>query len=333
MHIEEEWMFATGSLARWTALLAALVLPAAVPAQAPADYPNKAIRLITPFAAGATTDVLSRIISEKMVEHWGQPVVVENRPGAAGMTGTEVAARSAPDGYTIVNVISSHVVHRQLFKSVPFDALKDFEPVILLARTPLTLVVHPSVPAHNTQEFIAYAREKKGIGYGTSGVGSAVHLTTELFKQAANVDLQHVPYKGGAPALQDLLGGHITVVMSGLFTVSKAIAAGQVRPLFVTSAKRHPNFPDIPTLQESGFPGLVADEWWAILAPAGTPKPIVNKLNAEIARIFALPDVQDRIRKLGIEYIGSTPEGLRDFMRNESAKWEKVIRSAGIQPE
>ncbi len=320
------------------AIVLAAVALAAGAAHAQADaYPNKPIRLITPFAAGATTDVLSRIISEKMSAAWGQSVVVDNKPGAGGLMGTEMTARSAPDGYTLVNVISSHVVHKNLVKNVGFDYMKDFEPVILLARTPLVLVVENSMPVKTVPEFIAYANEKaksgKPLGYGTSGIGSAVHLTTELFKQTAHVQLEHVPYKGGAPALQDLLGGHVPVVMSGIYTVSQALQAGKIKPIFVTSAKRQPRYPDVPTLQESGYPGFVEDEWWAILAPAGTPKPIVQKLNTEIARIFALPDVKERIAKLDIEYIGSTPDELGAFMRAKSARWDKVLQAAGIKPE
>lgn len=298
-------------------------------------YPSKSIRIITPFVAGATTDVLSRIISEKMSANWGQPVVVDNKPGAAGLVGTEAAARAPADGYTVVNVISSHMVHKHLVKKVPFDAVKDFEPVILLARTPLVLVVENSMPVKTVPEFIEYARQRantgKPLSYGTSGLGSAVHLTTELFGQTAKVKMDHVPYKGGAQALQDLLGGHVPVVMSGLYTVSNVLQAGKIKPIFVTTATRVPNFPNIPTLQESGFPGLVEDEWWAILAPAGTPKAIVNKLNVEITRIFNLPDVKERIAKQDIEFIGGTPEDLLTFMKAKAARWDNVLNAAGIK--
>lgn len=316
------------------AIAAFVALAPVAGAQSAADYPNKSIRLITPFAAGATTDVLSRIISEKMAADWGQPVVVDNKPGVAGMIGTELAAKAPPDGYTLVNVISSHVVHKDLIKEVPFDALKDFEPVILLARTPLVLVVTNSLPVYSVPEFIAYAKKNPGkLGYGTSGIGSAVHLTMEQFKQEAGIDVEHVPYKGGAPALQDLLGGHVPVVMSGLYTATAAIKAGQIRALFVTSAKRSPLFPDVPTAQESGFPGFVADEWWGILAPKGTPAAIVNRINAEITAIFSQPDVRARIDKLGIEFIGSTPAQFGEFMQKESVKWSGVLKKAGVKPE
>jgi tripartite-type tricarboxylate transporter receptor subunit TctC len=312
-----------------------LVFGTAVSAQEGAvDFPNKPIRLITPFAPGATTDVLSRIIAEKMQADWGQPVVVDNKPGATGLIGTEMTAKSPADGYTLVNVISTHVLLRSLVKDVPIDPVKDFEPVILLARTPLVLVVANSLPVKNAQEFVAYAKANPGkLGYGTSGIGSAVHLTMEQFKQMAGIDVQHVPYKGGAPALQDLLGGHVPVVMSGLFTATQAIKAGQIRALFVTSAKRSPLFPDVPTAEEAGFPGLVVDEWWAILAPAGTPKAVVAKLNAEITKIFNSPEVKAKINNLGIEFVGGTLADAAAFMAKESAKNNLVLQRAGVKPE
>ena len=314
---------------------AALVTVAtATSAQNPASYPTQPIRLVTPFPPGGVTDVLSRILSEKLPERLGQPIVVENRGGAAGMNGTEIVAKAPPDGYTIVNVISSHAVQRYLYKQVPYDYLKDFEPVILYARSALAFVVHPSVPVNNVAEYIAYAKASKGgLPYGTSGVGAAVHLAMESLKQAANIPLTHVPYKGGGPAVQDVLGGHIPGVMLGLSTVGPHVKSGKLRALFIGSAKRHPEFPDVPTLQESGFPGIIADEWWAILAPAGTPKPIVNRLNQEITRVFTQPDVQERLLKLGVEFIGSSPEQVTEFLKSESAKWGEVIRKANIQPE
>jgi len=298
------------------------------------NYPNRPIRLITPFPPGATTDALSRIIGQKILENWGQNVLVDNRPGATGMIGTELAAKSAPDGYTLVNVISSHVVHKHLFKKVPFDAIKDFEPVILLARVTNVLVVHPSVPVYNVRDFIAFAKARKGqLVYGSAGTGSSNHLSAEMFKQAAGIDMEHIPYKGGAPAVNDLIGGQIPVMMASLLTGSPHARAGKIRALFVTSAKRQRVLPDAPTLQEAGFPGFEADEWWAILAPAGTPKDIASKLNTEIIRIFDLADVKGRIGNLGIEYIGSTPDGLGKFLRDEAVKWEKIIKNAGIKPE
>jgi tripartite-type tricarboxylate transporter receptor subunit TctC len=316
------------------AVIAAAVLCLSTAFAQVQNYPNRSIRLITPFPPGATTDALSRIIGQKMLENWGQNVLVDNRPGATGMIGTELAAKSAPDGYTLVNVISSHVVHKHLLKKVPFDAIKDFEPVVLLARAANILVVHPSVPVHNVRDFIAFAKARKGqLVYGSAGTGSSNHLSAEMFKQAAGIDMEHIPYKGGAPAVNDLLGGQIPVMMASMLTASPHVRAGKIRALVTTSAKRQRVLPDVPTLQESGFPGFEADEWWAILAPAGTPKDIISKLNTEIVRIFDLPDVRERIGNLGTEYIGSTPDGLGKFMRDEAVKWEKIIKNAGIKPE
>jgi tripartite-type tricarboxylate transporter receptor subunit TctC len=317
------------------ATASALLLSAPVIRAQPAEaYPNRPIRLVTPVAPGGTSDLLSRILGDKLSKQVGQAVVVDNKPGVAGMIGTDFTAKSPPDGYTLVNVTSSHVVFKNLYKDVRFDALKDFEPVILLARTPLTLVVANNVPVKSAREFVEYAKARPGkLGYGTSGIGSAVHLAMEQFKQRAGLDLVHIPYKGGAPALQDLMGGNIPVVMSGLFTVTPAIRAGNIRALFVTGAKRSPLFPDLPTAEEAGYAGYEANEWWAILAPAGTPKLIIDKLSGEIARIFRQPDVQARIDELGIEFVGGTPEEAKAFMRSEGVRWEKVIKAAGIKPE
>jgi tripartite-type tricarboxylate transporter receptor subunit TctC len=301
------------------------------------NFPSRPIRFINPFQAGATTDVLARIVSEKMSANWGQPVVVDNKPGAGGLLAAELTAKAPPDGHTIVAVISSHVVQKNLVKNVPFDGIKDFEPVILLARNPLVLVVQNSMPVNNLAEFVSYARQMdkdgKPLSYGSSGIGAAVHLTTEYFKQVAQVPMEHVPYKGGAPALADLLGGHVPVVMSGIYTVSQAIQAGKIKPLAVTSAKRIPRYPNIPTMQESGFPGFVEEEWWVVLAPAGTPKPIVNKLNVEFTRIFSLPDVKEKLAKLDIEFMGGSPQDALTYMQSKSVKWDKVLQQAGIKPE
>jgi tripartite-type tricarboxylate transporter receptor subunit TctC len=318
-------------------LLFSLAGVTSTPALAQVDnFPSRPIRFINPFQAGATTDVLARIVSEKMSANWGQPVVVDNKPGAGGLLAAELTAKAPPDGHTIVAVISSHVVQKNLVKNVPFDALKDFEPVVMLARTPLVLLTMNSMPVKTVPEFVTYARQQgqagKTLTYGSSGIGAAVHLTTELFKQVAQVPMEHVPYKGGAPAMADLLGGHVPVVMSGLYTASQAIQAGKVKPLAVTTAKRLARYPNIPTMQET-YPGFVEDEWWVVLAPAGTPKAIVNKLNAEFTRIFSLPEVKEKIAALDIEYIGGTPADAAAFMQSKSAKWDKVLQQAGIKPE
>lgn len=298
------------------------------------NFPSKPIRLITPFEAGATTDILSRIIAEHMSAEWKESVVVDNKPGATGMIGAGMVARAEPDGYTIGNVTSSLVVMKNLVKEVPYDYQKSFSPVILLARTPLVLVVNPSVPARTLPEFMKWVSSQPGgVPYGSSGIGNSVHLTTELFKQVSGVNLIHVPYKGGAPAYQDLLGGHIKVVMSGLYTVQAAIKAGTVVPIAIASAKRDPAFPNIPTFSELGYPQVVSDEWWAIIAPARTPKSVVGKLNTEITGIFTLPEVQKKIADLNISFMGSTPEQAAKFMVEQSTRWDQVLAKAGVKPQ
>jgi tripartite-type tricarboxylate transporter receptor subunit TctC len=318
----------------FTLVIAGMTIASGATAGGRGDYPSHPIRLVTLVPPGGVSDVLSRILAEKLPERLGQLVVVENKAGAAGINGTETVAKAAADGYTIVNVSSSHAVQRYLYRQVPYHYLKDFEPVILYARSALAYVVHPSVPVHSVADLIAYAKASKTpVSYGTPGTGSAGHLAMESFKQTAGIPLQDVPYRGGAPAVQDVVGGHIPGVILGLSTVAPYVKSGKLRAIFISSATRHPEFPDVPTLEESGFPGLVKDEWWAILAPAGTPQQIVNRLNAEITRVFTLPDVRARIHLLGVEFTGSTPDGVAEFMKSESAKWGKFIKEANIRPE
>lgn len=319
-------------LIRCASVFAAVLAATACFAQAP-GYPTRQIRMITPFAPGATTDFLSRIICQKITEQWSQPCVTDNRPGATGIVGAELAAKAPADGYTFVNIISSHVVHPALVKKVPFHPLNDFTPVILLAQTTNILILHPSVPANDLKQFIAFAKQRNDLVYGTSGTGSSNHLSAELFKRLAGISMTHIPYKGGAPAVQDLLGGQIPVMMASFLTGSPYVTTKRAKGLAVTSAKRQKLLPDVPTMIESGFPTLDANEWWAILAPAGTPKDVVAKVNAEIKRIMVLPDIQSRIEARGVEYLGSTPEELGAFMKNESARWTKVLLDAGIKPE
>jgi len=319
---------------RFAALLVAgcLLLPATgVRAQA---YPGHPIRFVVPFPPGAATDTVTRILGVKMTESWGQPVLVENRPGATGMVGAAVVAKSAPDGYTLVNVISSHVVHPSLALKVPFDPIADFTPVVMLMRSPNLFCVNLALPVRSVAELVAYAKANPGkLSFGATGVGGSNHLTGELFKIAAQVDLQAVPYKGAAPAISDAVGGQIPMVISTIASVGPMVKAGKLRALAVSSARRDPSFPDVPTLAESGYPGFDASEWWAILGPAGMPAEIVARLNGEIDRIMKLPDVKARSSELGIEYIGGSPEEARAFMKSEMEKWSKVVRSAGLKPE
>ena len=319
---------------RFAALLAAVCLLAPALGVRAQVYPARPIRFVVPFPPGAATDTVTRILGAKMTESWGQPVLVENRPGATGMVGAAVVAKSAPDGYTLVNVISSHVVHPSLVLKVPFDPIADFTPVIMLMRSPNLFCVNLALPVHSIAELVANAKANPGrLSFGATGVGGSNHLTGELFKIAAQVDIQAVPYKGAAPAISDAIGGQIPMVISTIASVGPMVRAGRLRALAVSSARRDPGFPDVPTLAESGYPGFDASEWWAILGPAGMPAEVVAKLNAEIDRIMKLPDVKARSAELGIEYIGGTPEEARAFMKSEMERWSKVVRSAGLKPE
>jgi len=300
----------------------------------PAPYPDKPIRLITPFSPGGATDVLSRIISEMMATVYGHSVVVENKPGASGLLGTTLAARAAPDGYTLVNVISTHAIQKYLHKKMPYDSIADFAPIALYAKQTLAFAVHPSVPVNNVRELVEWAKANDTpLSYGTSGIGTAVHLSMEMFAQAAGIQLQHVPFAGGGPAVQAALGGHVQGVILGLSTIVSQVKAGQLKGIFVTSAERAADLPDVPTLKESGYPDLVSSEWWALLAPAGTPRPIISKLNAEIEKIFSMPAVKERLVKLGIEYQPGSPDMVAGFIRAEAARGERVLKAANIKPE
>jgi tripartite-type tricarboxylate transporter receptor subunit TctC len=315
------------------AAAAATLWPAAF-AQPATGFPTRAIRLITPFSPGGATDVLSRIISEKMATDWGQPVIVDNKPGASGLLGTALAARAAADGYTLVNVISTHSIQHMLHKKMPYDSVADFEPVALYARQTLAFAVHPSVPARDVREFVAWVKAS-GVpfAYGTSGIGTAVHVAMESFGQAAGIALQHVPFAGGGPAMQAGAGGHVKGVILGLSTVGPHMQNNTVRGLFVCGAQRASEFPNLPTLRESGYPSIVKDEWWALLAPAGTPKAIVAALNAEIDKVFTLPDVKSRLGKLGVDYTPGAPDKIAEFIRAESGRGGQVLKAAKIEPE
>jgi tripartite-type tricarboxylate transporter receptor subunit TctC len=315
-------------------ITAALMLVAGTALAQAQSFPSRAMRLITPFPPGATTDTLSRLVCAKLNESWGQPCLVDNRPGAAGLVGTEFAAKSAADGYTLVNVISSHVIQHLLHKKISFHPLNDFAPVIGLAQTPNILVIHPSLPPKSLKQFIAIARARNGeLVYASAGRGASSHITAELFKVVTGVQMEHVPYKGGAPAMMDLIGGQIPVNMAALLTALPHVQSGKARGIVVTGARRQRQLPDVPTMIESGYPGFEGNEWWVLLAPAGTPRDVVAKLNTEIQRIMALADVKERFVALGLEYIGGSPEDLGAFLRSETEKSSKAMQAAGVKPE
>jgi tripartite-type tricarboxylate transporter receptor subunit TctC len=319
-------------------LLAALAGLAALPAfaaDAPAAFPAKPVRPIVPFTPGGSTDILARAIGQKLMEAWGQPVVIDNRPGAGGIIGMETAAKAAPDGYTLVmGHVGTLAANPALYKKLPYDPVKDFAPVTLIAMVPNVLAVGPAVPSRNVAELIALAKANPGkLDYGSGGNGSAAHLATEYFKLKAGVDIQHVPYKGTAPALADLLGGQIALVITGLPPVLPHAKAGRLRILGVASAQRLKQFPDIPTIAESGVPGYEATQWYGVLAPVATPKELVARLNQDIVVSLRDPAVAEKLAAEGAEPVGDSPEQFGAFIRSEIDLWGKVIRATGAKAE
>ncbi|MCA3188806.1 tripartite tricarboxylate transporter substrate binding protein [Cupriavidus sp.] len=314
-----------------TATLAAVFAAPAV--QAADAYPSKPVRIVVGFPSGGAPDILARIFSEKF--SLGQPVVVDNKPGAGGNIGGEMVAKAAPDGYTLaMGTVGTHSINGALYSKMPYDMVKDFTPVILVASTPNVLVVHPSVPAKNVQELIALAKSKPGqLTFGTPGVGTSLHVAGELFNTMAGTKIVHVPYKGRAMAIPDLLGGHITMMFDNLPSALPVVKEGKLRALGVTSAQRSASAPDIPTIAEQGLPGYEATSWFAIFAPAHTPKDVVARLNTELNRIFTLPDVQAKLKTLGLDPVLGTPEKLAEYQRGEIAKWAKVVKDSGAKAE
>jgi len=298
-------------------------------------YPSKPIRLIVPFAAGGGNDNIARLVGKHLSESLGQPLVIDNRPGAGGVLGAELAAKSAPDGYTLfLGGVGSHAVNPNLIEKLPYDPIRDFAPVILLAKAPLVLVVHPSVPARTFAEFVAYARKNPGkLNFASNGNGSSAQLAAVMFGSMARVDMVHVPYKGLAPALTDLLSGQVQLMFSSVVAILPHIKAGKLRALAVTGEKRMPSLPEVPTVAESGFPGFEASSWYGILAPAGTPREIVTRLNTEFTRALEQPEVRKTLLADGAEPVGGTPESFAAYIRSEKERMGKLIRDANIHLE
>jgi tripartite-type tricarboxylate transporter receptor subunit TctC len=315
-------------------LLAASVL-AATPAFAQADWPAaKPIRIVVPFAAGGTSDILARLLGEQLQARLKQTVLVENKAGAGGVIGADAVAKAPPDGYTLLlGTIASHAINPVLQPKMPYDAAKDFAPVMLLGSISNVLLVGAAQPAHNVKELIAQAKAKPGsLQFGSAGTGSSQHMSGETFKLMAGVDITHVPYKGSAPSMQDLIGGQIPMSFETATVALPQIQAGKVRALAVTSAKRTKVLPEVPTLAEAGVPGFDVSSWQAFYAPAGTPPAIVKRLNTELAAIIATPEVKAKMEGLGLEYTPNTPEQFAEFGRAELAKWAKVVKEAKVQP-
>jgi len=311
----------------------ALALSAVTPAPSSAQsYPSRPIRVIVPLAAGGQTDVVARMLTVKLSETFKQPLVVDNRSGGGGTIGTETAVRASPDGYTMLVASSTHAASAALHK-LPYDALNDVAPVAFVGQAAFMLSVHPSVPAKSVKELIAYDRASPGkINYGTGGIGSTTHLATELLNQVAGTRMAHVPYKGAAPALNDLIGGQIQFALLSMPIAIPQMKSNRVRGIAVTTANRSTAAPEIPTVAET-LPGYEAMSWFAVLGPKGLPMGIVGRWNSEINRILRLPDVKERMESNGIEPAGGSPERLREVIRREIAKWQRVVTLLDIKPE
>jgi tripartite-type tricarboxylate transporter receptor subunit TctC len=317
------------------ALLALLLLHVSGALAQPAnvqDYPKRPVRIIVPWPPGGGTDVFARAIGEKLHEYLGQPFPVENRPGVAGNIGATAVARSAPDGYTIMIATITLATNPALYTSLDFDATKDLAGITLIAGVPHMLVVNPAVPAKTVRELIALAKQKPGkLTYASAGVGSPFQIAAELFKQKAGVNILHIPYKGGGPAVADVIGDHVDMTFANLLAVLPQAKAGRVRALAVTSAKRSNAAPDIPTMAEVGLPGYDFTSWFGAFAPAGTPQPIIIKLNAAIVKALKSPEVSAQLSQQGADLVASSPKELDAYLKSETEKWSKVIKAAGIR--
>jgi tripartite-type tricarboxylate transporter receptor subunit TctC len=316
-------------------IVAACALAVSCAGAAAQGYPSKAIRLIVPFPPGSTPDIVGRTLGTKMSEKWGQPVLVENRSGAGGNIGTAEAAKAAPDGHTLVIGINGPIaVNKTLYGKLPYDPEKDLLPISLLASGAQLLAVHPSVPATDLKEFVSYVRGNPGkLSYGSVGSGSASHLTMEILKSQAKLFIVHIPYRGFPPVVSDLLSGQIHAAFAIIPAVLPQVKAGRLKALAVTSARRNALAPDVATVAEQGFPQFDATAWIGLLAPAGTPQDIVEKLAAEAVRILRLPEVNESLAKQGFDVIGSSPREFAAFIRAETEKWGAVVRATGAKPE
>ena len=299
-----------------------------------AQYPERPVRFVVPFSPGGGSDLTSRLLSQRLAESLGRQVIIENRPGGGGNIGTEAVARAPADGYTLLLATLSTAVNVSLYKKLPFDALTSFDPVALIATVPLLVVVHPSLPANTIPELIQLARAKPGtLNYGSGGIGTANHVGAELFKSMAEVQIAHIAYKGGGPALSDLVGGHLQLFF-GTMTATRDLAkSGRVRALAATSATRSPSWSELPTVAESGVPGFEVSAWYGVLAPAGTPRSIITRVSDELARMVRTPEVRESLLAQGNDPVGSTPEEFARHLRIEIDKWSKVARAAKLQAE
>jgi tripartite-type tricarboxylate transporter receptor subunit TctC len=315
-----------------TAFLACALGIVAAPIHAQ-QYPAKSVRILVGYPPSGSVDVTARIIADRLSPMLGQPVLIENRPGATGNIAADVLAKSPPDGYTIYMGTTINAVSVSLFKNLPYDPIKDFAPISKAVVAPSILVVHPSVPAKTVKELVAYAKEHPGkLSYATTGAGSSPHLCAELLSTLAGIKMVHVPYKGGAQAMQDLLSGRVDLTFSNPTSVVQFIETGRIRALAVTTAKRFSQMPELPTMIDEGYPDFDLSAWYGLFAPAGTPPQIVTLLNADVAKVLAMPEVKELLAKQGLEAAPSTPEGLGRELKSDVAKFGKLLRDAGVQP-
>ncbi|MCR5869035.1 tripartite tricarboxylate transporter substrate binding protein [Aquincola sp. J276] len=313
----------------------AATLPAA--AQGPATaaaYPARPIRIIVPYPPGGFNDTLARTVGAKLQAAWGQTVTVENKPGGGTLIGTDAAAKSAPDGYTLFVTPFAFAVNQAIFKKLPYDPVKDFAPITLAASTPNLLVVNAALPVNSVAELLTLAKAKPGtINYASTGTGSSNHLSMEKFKQMAGVDITHVPYKGSGPAVTDLIGGQVGVMFDNIPNVIQHVKAGKLKALAVSTPKPTPHAPGVPTVAEAGVPGYEVDVWFGFAAPAGVPQPILDKLNTEIVKALHSPDVKEKFAAQGVDAIGSSAPQFAAYLKDQMAKWSKVVQDAGVTPE
>ena len=318
---------------RGFAVFSTVVAVCAVNPATASEYPVKPVRLIVPFAAGGSSDTVARLIGAKLTAAWGQQIIVENRPGGNTTIGAGFVARSAPDGYTLLLANANHTVNPALFKSLPYDSVKSFVPVVRIGDVTTVLLVHPSVPARSVKQLIQLAKARPGeLNFASPGVGTSSHMTGVLFRSRTGIDMVFVPYKGAGPSLIDLIAGQVTIGASGLISSLQYLDTGRLRALGVTTAKRSVLMPDIPTIAESGVSGFEVTNWFGVLSPAGTPEPIVEKIYQEIARQVSQEDNKQQMLKAGLESSLSNPAEFGDFIRSEIGKWIKVTREMGIKP-
>jgi len=296
-----------------------------------ATYPDKPIRLIVGFAPGGPNDIVARIVGQKMSESFNVPVIVDNRPGANSMIGMQLGAKAPPDGYTITMISASAATNPSVYTDVPFDLMKDFSPVTVVASSAFIVVVNPSLPTKSIKDLIAVAKQKPGqLNFASSGAGGTLHLAAELFNSLAHVTMNHVPYKGGAPALNDVIAGNVELMFSPITIAMPQVTSGRLRALAVTSAKRLEAMPDMPTIAEAGLPGYEATGWYGVVAPAGTTRPVVATLNQEIVKTLGRPEVRQQFVKMDLEPVGNLPEQMRKYLQEELVKWAKVVRDAKL---